>query len=160
MFWSRESRTVSCEVGGLKELIRRAREGNRPIPLEKFTPWPLGDNEGMGVAMSMLDKSLEKGKINKGYIQFDTTRKLRSAASNVYSAGAGAMESHRSEVLHTYQGPMQSMFMERFTLGMKIRMPKETMRNKPLSSKVGELLNGALVGDIVGVSVGLRRGKW
>ena len=168
VFWSRESRTVSCEVGGLKELIRRAREGNRPIPLEKFTPWPLGDNEGMGVAMSMLDKSLEKGKINKGYIQFDTTRKLRSAASNVYSAGAGAganalkysMKSHRGEVLHTYQGPMQSIFMERFTLGMKIRMPKETMRNKPLSSKVGELLNGALVGDIVGVSVGLRRGKW
>jgi len=92
--------------------------------------------------------------------------KLRSAASNVYSAGAGAnalkysMKSHRGKVLHTYQGPMQSMFMERFTLRMKIRMPKETMRKKPLSSKVGELLNGALVGDIVGVSFGLRRGEW
>jgi len=90
MFWSRESRTMAGEVGYLKELIRRARETNRPVSLEKFTPWPLADNEGMGLAMSMLEKSLEKGSINKKYIQFHTLRKLRSAASNVYAAGATA----------------------------------------------------------------------
>ena len=91
MFWSRESRTVAGEVGYLKELIRRARETKRPVSLKKFTPWPLADNEGMGVAtMSMLEKSLEKGSINKKYIQFHTLRKLRSAASNVYAAGATA----------------------------------------------------------------------
>jgi len=72
--------------------------------------------------MSMLEKSSEKGKINKEYIQCDTTRKLRSAASNVYAAGVGAnalgyaMKSHRGEVLYMYQGPMQSTFVQSFAL--------------------------------------------
>jgi hypothetical protein len=104
----------------------------------------------MGVAILMLEKSLEPGQnSNKTYQQFDTVRKLRSAVSNVYGATASrgckeplAFKSIRGEVQHLYQGSMQSVFMERFTLGMRIRMPEITIQSLPLMGVVtAELLS-------------------
>ena len=130
LFWSREAGTVRNVVGSIKEVVRtRSKDQGwlRP-PLEPMTPWSLADGEGMGVAILMLEKSLEPGRnSNKTYQQFDTVRKLRSAVSNVYGATASrgckeplAFKSIRGEVQHLYQGSMQSVFMERFTLGMRI----------------------------------------
>ena len=69
-------------VGSIKEVIRRSSKEHRWIrpPLELMTPWPLEDGEGMGVAILMLEKSLEPGRNSKMYEQFDTVRKLRLAA--------------------------------------------------------------------------------
>ena len=53
------------------------------------TPLPVCDGEGMGVAVLMLEKSLEAGRNSRKYKQFeDTCRRLRSAFSNVYGATA------------------------------------------------------------------------
>ena len=57
MFWSRETLTVSGVVGSLKEIIRRAHASDRPVPLDEFSPWPVHDSEGMGLALVMLEKS-------------------------------------------------------------------------------------------------------
>ena len=149
LFWSREAGTVRNVVGSIKDVVRRSKDQGwlRP-PLEPMTPWPLADGEGMGVAILMLEKSLEPGRNSKTYQQFDTVRKLRSAVSNVYGATARgckeplALKSLRGEVQHLYQGSMQSVFMERFTLGMRIRMPEITIQSLPLmGSAVAELLN-------------------
>jgi hypothetical protein len=129
MFWSRETSTIKSVVGYLREIVRRADTAERPVPLEPFEPWGVEDRQGMGIAIMMLEKSLTKGR-NADYIQFDTTRQLRSATSNVYAAtsqAAGlryAMKSARGEVTHLYEGAMQTMLMERFVKGMKIRMPE------------------------------------
>ena len=96
---------------------------------------------GMGIAMMMLKKSLQKGKL-ADYTQFDTCRNLRSAASNLYMATADANENRATlkakggNVLHLQDDAMQSLFMERFAKGMKIRMPVESNRNLPLMGPV------------------------
>jgi hypothetical protein len=52
------------------------------------TPLPVCDGEGMGVAVLMLEKSLEAGRNSRKYKQFeDTCRRLRSAFSNVSLLG-------------------------------------------------------------------------
>jgi hypothetical protein len=142
MLWSREAATVRGIVGDVKDIIRRVGWRDRSLPLARISPWPLGDPCGMGIALLMLEKSLEPGRNNAEYKQFDTVRKFRSTASNVYAATAEAnadprvLKSLNGAVLHMNAGPMQSVFMERFTLGMKARMPSDTMRNLPLLGHV------------------------
>ena len=138
MFWSRESSTVQGIRGHLKEIIRRSRESGRKVPLEPITPWEVGDNQGMGIVMCMLEKSLDKGR-NATYTQYDTCRKLRSAASNVYSATSQAAALRYSlknarGVLHLEEGNTQTVFMERVMAGMKARMPQVSRRNLPFTS--------------------------
>ena len=48
----------------------------------------MDDREGMGIEILMLEKSRKPGRNAKDYSQFDTCRKLRSAASNVAAASA------------------------------------------------------------------------
>ena len=142
MFWSRESGTVKGLVYDMKDIIKRASWRGRLIPLTRVTPWDIEDSMGMGIALLMLEKSIESGRNNATYKQFDTVRKFRSTASNVYSSTAGAskdprvLKSLKGAVLHTHGGSMQSIFMERFALGMKIRMPQEKVRNLPLLGHV------------------------
>ena len=35
-------------------------------------PWPVGDFTGMGIAVTMLRRSLDVGRNNSTYLQFDT----------------------------------------------------------------------------------------
>ena len=138
MFWSRESSTVKGIIYDIKDIIKRLGWRDRIIPLSDITPWDLGDKCGMGVALLMLEKSIESGRNNSKYKQFDTVRKFCSTASNVYSATAEAnddprvLKSLQGAVLHMNAGLMQSVFMERFTMGMKTRMPTDSVRNLPL----------------------------
>ena len=90
MFWSRESSTVQGVVGYLKEIVHRADTAERPVPLEPFEPWGVEDQQGMGITVMMLEKSLGKGCNDAGFLQFDTIRQLRGAASNVYAATSQA----------------------------------------------------------------------
>ena len=59
--------------------------------------------------------------------------------SNIYSATALASKERQSfklrtgTVLHLQNGPLQTIFMERFIQGMKARMPVATARNLPLT---------------------------
>jgi hypothetical protein len=49
---------------------------------------------GLGVAVAMLLKSLEPGRYNSKYQQFETVRKLRAGFSNLYmvsSEGASCL---------------------------------------------------------------------
>ncbi len=141
VFWSRETNTVQQTVGNLKELVASATAAGRLVPLEPMEPWPVADQEGMGVAVAMLEKSIKSGgKNNKEYLQFDTVRKLRSAVANAYSATSQsashnfAMKASSGVVQRVYEGATQSVLMERFVAGLKTRMPQETRRNKPMTS--------------------------
>ena len=89
MFWSREASTVQGVRGHLKDILDQCRSYGRKVPLEPMEAWEVGDNQGMGVMLCMLDKSLRKGR-NGDYTQFDSCRTLRSAVSNVYAATAQA----------------------------------------------------------------------
>ena len=140
LFWSRESRTISKVVNQLRQIISRAENAGRRIPLEPFTPWDLDEFQDMGIAIIILERSIEKGRLNDKYLQFASIRPLRGAASDVYAATAQAtrlryaMKTSRGDVTHLYDGAMQTNFMERVMKGMKTRMPEDSERNKPFSS--------------------------
>jgi hypothetical protein len=142
VLWSRESGTVKNLVSGIKDIIKRSNFRGRKLPLSEITAWSLEDECGMGIALLMLEKSLESGRNNVEYKQFDTVRKFRSTASNVYAATASAnrdprvLKSLQGAVLHMNSGSMQSVFMERFVMGMRARMPSESARNVPLLGHV------------------------
>ena len=85
------------------------------------------DEGGMGVAIQKLEKSLANRRNGKNYIQFNTIRKLRAAALDIYSATSAAhssrysLKSHRRSVLNIYEDVMQSLLMERLSKGTKKR---------------------------------------
>ena len=142
LFWSRRAGTVNGTRLSLREIIRRSKTHGTRVPLAQMTPWPLGDDQGMGLAIVMLEKSLKPGR-NVDYTQFDSCRKLRSAASNVYAATAQSSSLRYTmkglkggHLLHLDEGTTQSFFMERFMTGMKSRMPKHTSRNLPFMGKM------------------------
>ena len=140
MFWSRETSTVQGIRGHLTEIVRRSKVYGRKVPLEEVTPWEVGDREGMGIMMCMLEKSLDKGK-NATYTQFDTCRKLRSAAASVYSSTSQSAALRYSlknarGVMHLEEGDTQTVFMERTIAGMKARMPQVSKRNLPFTSEM------------------------
>ena len=119
VFWSREKSTVRGIVGKVKETIRRGRIKGRPLALPSLESWPVEDGMGMGTAILMLEKSLDKG-VNDSYTQFDTCRMLRSVYADIYSASSALLnenrvfKSRRGDILRLHGDPMQSPLMERF----------------------------------------------
>ena len=140
MMWSRDSKgTLSGIKGQLKYILKRAKLYGRKVTLAPFTPWPLEDKEGMGIAITMLEKSIEKGRLNDAYQQFSSVRKLRSAAADVYGATYLASSlrynlKKTNRVFHLEEGPTQTIFLERMVAGMEARMPKDDSRNLPMNS--------------------------
>ena len=141
LFWSREATTIANNLGKVKKVIMLWRDRNNFSPLPAITPWKESDDLGMSTAISMLEHSLERGRI-ANYIQFDSCRSIRSAMSNIYTSSARGNErrltfkSITGSVLHVHDDPLQSVFMERFARGMKARMPIATARNLPLTGPV------------------------
>ena len=142
VFWTRATGTVSGMTRLAKNSARCAVESGRKVSLPPIEPWPVSDLLGMEIAIQMLEQSLLPGRHGRPYQQFNSVRKLRAAISDIYSASAAShsarysLKSHGGNVLHMYEGPMQSSFMERFVRGMKLRMPVDSDRDKPVNSKI------------------------
>ena len=141
LFWSRETTTIANNLGKVKLVISLWKDRDNFSPLPAITPWKEKDELGMSTAISMLEHSLEKGRI-ANYIQFDSCRTIRSAMSNIYTASASGNEdrmtfkSTTGSVFHLHNDPLQSVFMERFARGMKARMPIASARNLPLTGPI------------------------
>ena len=141
LFWSREATTIANNLSKVKKVISLWKDRNIYPPLPAITPWKEKDEMGMSTAISMLEYSLEKGRI-AAYVQFDSCRTIRSALSNIYTASAQGNEGRLSfkstsgSVFHVHDDPRQSVLMERFARGMKARMPVATARNLPLTGPV------------------------
>ena len=148
MFWSREATTIRSQFGRVKEIIKRQNTWGRECRqlLPPLYAHPTVDESGMTQAMMMLEKSREKGR-NAAYTQFDTVRQLRTTISNIYTGSSdvrvdnGVLKSRKGDVLHIHEDPMQSVFMERFMVGLQHRMPSDAQRDTPL---LGHVVAGVL----------------
>ena len=102
---------LASNVGRIKEILSKWDAGRGYFSLEEVTPWKTEDKMGMGFAMMMLKKSLEKGRLAE-YVQYDTYCNMRSAASNLYIATAkgneerSTLKSIKGSVLHLQDDPM------------------------------------------------------
>ena len=78
--------TVIANMGQVKQMQKYELERGMII-IPQRGPFPMEDTFGMGVAIVLLSKSLEKGR-NTEYVQFEPTRKLRTAFSNLWNVSA------------------------------------------------------------------------
>ena len=80
-FWSRQTSTTLANLGLIKQMRKYELQRGVHIVPDRGA-FPLNDTFGMGLAIVLLSKSLEKGR-NSEYVQFETTRKLREAFKNL-----------------------------------------------------------------------------
>lgn len=97
-------------------------------------PFPVRDSLGMAVAVAMLLKSLEPGRYNTTYQQFETVRKLRAGFSNIYIASHEGVTSLRTVggdkvKHHLTHSPTQSKWFEMFSLGCVRRMGQDVRQD-------------------------------
>ena len=83
-FWSREPRTVEATRRDSRKLIKVGAQLCLDSILPMMGSFPVGDPQGMGIAVCMLQRSLDKGRYQHT-LQFETVRKLRSAYSNIWN---------------------------------------------------------------------------
>ena len=139
-FWGRSDQTVAGNRGDVKQLMRfgMSELGIQSL-LPEMGPHPIEDNWGMGIACTILQKTLQPGMYGPN-VQFDTARKLRSAYSNLWGAsqhtmtmGVMARDTVKTFVTNC---PTYSLWFERFVRGMHARMGDDRRPDTAISSKV------------------------
>jgi hypothetical protein len=125
-FWGRSSSTIGGNKTNLKRLVEIARdEYGIDQPLPPMGPHELNDNWGMGLAIMMLRKSLDKGLYGPT-VQFQTARRLRSAYSNLWGASKHALTlgvlAKDTTKIYVTKCPGYCLWFERFVRGMHSRM--------------------------------------
>jgi hypothetical protein len=120
-FW--ESSTV---IGNGREVRKIAAKGVMlGLPLQSLFlalgPFPVMDVQGMGIACCILMRSLDPGK-NQKFVQYGTSRKMRSAFSNFWHASVeggkhGVVQRDTTKLFET-SCPTHGNWFERFMLRM------------------------------------------
>jgi hypothetical protein len=143
-FWARAESTVGNNLRDLKKFktIGRDRLGLNTI-LPEMGPFPLEDVWGMGVAVVILERSMDKG-IYKETLQFQTARKLRSVFSNAWGASINSMTRGvmAKDTVKTFvtKCPTYCLWFERFVKGMHSRMGDDTRPDVAISIEVMKAL--------------------
>ena len=142
--WGREPHTVSATLQGVRHMVRLWDKLGLAPRLPALGPYPVSDSLGMSVALAMLMKTLEPGRYNVQYQQFETVWKLRAAFSNVYMASREGVTSLQTvggdrAKHHLTHSPTQSLWFERFAQGCVRRMGQDVQQDWaiPLSAMLG-----------------------
>jgi len=138
-FWSRESGTVSKNLGQLKLMCRAGDELglHRGRMFPEMGPLPLEDTVGMGIAVCVLRRSLDPGR-NEDTVQFSSASQAKTAFSNMWRAsleGMGresVMARDRTKMFLT-TCPTTGDWFERFALGMHKRMGDNVKQDEAIS---------------------------
>ncbi len=142
IMWSKESSTVKSTLEGTLKNFRRANElGLQPLATPRG-PWPVMDDQGMQLALQILRQSQEKGRHDESYQQFDSIRRLRSAAFTEYESSAlgnlrgGTWTGDSGKAMRTSTCPTLSLLFEKFMKGLEKRMGKLVKRDKALDVRI------------------------
>ena len=134
--WSREPSTVrSIKLNTIKIIKGALKLGMEP-QLPEPGPWPIKDEVGFQLLITMLDASLTPGNNQPTHLQFDTIRKQRTSFSHLHEVSAVA---HANEILGfrnllgkafvNSSCPTQSRFFQKVMEGMLRRMGRQTKSN-------------------------------
>ena len=139
-FWGRSPSTVKSNRSNLKRLVTIAQDDyGMKQPLPEMGPHELNDSWGMGLAITLLRKSLDKG-VHGPNVQFETARRLRSAYSNLWGASRhaltlGVLAKDTTKIFVT-KCPGYCLWFERFIRGMHSRMGDIRKPDAAISSLV------------------------
>ena len=156
-FWSSATATVDGNKDKLDLGLRLSGLVGLKGPYIHEGPLPDYDHCGYEVAAQILLYSKRKGRTNKGHLQFDTIRKVRTGYSNQMRASPQMNSSTLSlgDQKGNYQrlslDPCASLWFSRFMKGCKHRMGQEWKPNKGMSvellllvlSEAGRRVEGA-----------------
>ena len=127
-FWARYSGTV---IETKREGANIGRLGASVGLVKLFPamgPFPLQDTHGIGIAVCLLQRSLDKGRY-RDILQFETVRKLRSAFSNIWHASRQTLTTSvmDRDLKKTYvtSCPTYGLWFKRFVIGMHKRVGDE-----------------------------------
>jgi len=156
-FWSREPGTVAKNLGQLKLMSKAADELGlcRERMFPAFGPLPVEDKAGMGVAVCVLRRSLDRGR-TEDTVQFGSASAARTAYANMWRAsveGVGlesVMARDRTKLFHT-SCPTAGDWYERFLLGMHKRMGDKVKQDEAISMPVMLKLMSLFERDYQGV---------
>ena len=99
-------------------------------------PFPLKDTMGIGIAVYMLKRSLDKGRYRNN-LQFETVRKLSSTYSNIWHSSRKTLTTSvmARDIKKTYVTtcPTYGLWFERFILGMHKRMGAEAHQDQAIT---------------------------
>jgi hypothetical protein len=132
--WGREPQTVQATLRAAKQMISQWQHVGLEPYFPALGPFQVEDLLGLRVAIAMLLKSLEPGRYNERYQQFETIRKLRAGYANIYMASREGVASLRSvggdRVKHQLtHSPTQSLWFERFAQGCLRRMGQDVRQD-------------------------------
>ena len=151
-FWAREPGTVAATK---REGVKIGRLGALVGLVNLFPamgPFPLEDTQGMGIAVCMLERSLDKGRY-RTTLQFETVRKLRSAFSNIWHASRQTLTTSvmARDLKKTYvtSCPTYGLWFERFVIGMHKRMGDEVHQDQAVTLGVVHKLVDGLERDFI-----------
>lgn len=138
--WGRETSTVLANTRQMHQLLETWKLVGIPPPLPPLGPFPMEDIHGVGVAISMLLRSLNPGRYGD-YTQFATIRKERSCFSNFYHASAVGSTAQSTLGRDTAKSfltkcPTQSLWFERFSKGCLYRMGEVVKQDLAISIDV------------------------
>ena len=151
--WGRSTSTVKSNKSTLKRLVTIAHDDyGMTQPLPDMGPHELNDSWGMGLAITLLRKSLDKG-IHGPNVQFETARRLRSAYSNLWGASKhaltlGVLAKETTKIFVT-KCPGYCLWFERFIRGMHSRMGDVRKPDAAISSLVMHALMHRVNADFV-----------
>ena len=139
-FWGRSSSTVQTNKGNLRRFCTIANDdyGLRSV-LPDMGPHDLTDSWGMGVAVVVLGKTLDKGSYGPN-VQFETARKLRSSYSSAWGSSRHALTlgvlARDTMKIFVTRCPSYSLWFERFIRGMHSRMGDDRRPDAAISNEV------------------------
>ena len=139
-FWGRSSSTVNTNKSNLRRFHSIASDDyGMNVILPEMGPHDLVDSWGMGIAVVLLGKSLDKGLYGPN-VQFETARKLRSAYSSVWGASRHALTlgvlARDTMKIFVTRCPGYSLWFERFIRGMHSRMGDDRRPDAAISTEV------------------------
>ena len=154
-FWSSASSTVEGNMRKTKLALNFSSRLGLKGPYSQDGPLPNYDHCGYEVAIQMLMNSLNKGRNNPNYTQFDTIRKIRTAYSNQVRASNQA--SCLSVTINDQSGKYQristdicgSLWFKKILKGCHNRMGEEWMPNKALGIPLLKTLIREIERDIL-----------
>ena len=104
--------------------------------LPKMGPFPLDYTQGVSLVVSILRKSLDKGRY-RTTVQFERVRKMTSVYSNIWYAFKHTLTTSvmARDLRKTFvtSGPSYSLWFERFVHGMHKRMGDEVRQDQAIT---------------------------
>lgn len=146
-FWARETSTVKKNLG----LLWRAENFCERLSLKSVSPplgpFPLNDVLGMKAAISVLDKSLDKGNYER-LVQWETFRKTRSAITNVHQASpyglTDSIGSYERSRVWISNVETHSFWFSRFMTGLHKRVGEVVKQDWPVPIEVMQYIDRVL----------------